>query len=77
MIEPPSSAQPLINGPIQAADQSIGTAGWRRPEFFQEDVVRSDSRTFFDRNKKMIMENTRTLRPRSRPDKAKERKPLR
>jgi len=48
--------------PIQSADRSMATVGWRRPEFSGSDLVRSGSRMFCDRNEKMMLENARTVR---------------
>ena len=39
----------------------MATVGWRRPEF-PEDLVRSKSIMFCDRNEKMMVENARTVR---------------
>ena len=40
----------------------MATVGWRRPEFSRSDLVRSKSRMFCDRNKTMMMQNSRTAR---------------
>ena len=50
-----------LKRPIQSADRSMATVGWRRPEFSRSDLVRSKSRMFCDRNKTM-MQNSRTAR---------------
>ncbi len=39
----------------------MAMVGWRR-QSFQEDLVRSKSRMFCDRNEKMMMENARAVR---------------
>src|ERR1019366_10009996 len=50
-----------LKRPIQSADRSMATVGWRRPDF-PEDLVRSKSRMFCDRNEKMMTENARAVR---------------
>src|SRR5713101_2908971 len=63
-----------LKRPIQSADRSMATVGWRRPEF-PEDLVRSKSRMFCDRNKKTMMQNARTARRRvDAHEEARERK---
>jgi hypothetical protein len=52
----------VLKRPIQSADRSMATVGWRRPEFSRSDLVRSGSRMFCDRNEKMMLENARTVR---------------
>src|ERR1700719_764178 len=51
-----------LKRPLQSADRSMATVGWRRPEFSRSDLVRSGSRMFCDRNEKMMLENARTVR---------------
>jgi hypothetical protein len=49
--------------PIQSADRSMATVGWRRPKFSRSDLVRSKSRMFCDRNNTtMMMQNSGTAR---------------
>ena len=47
--------------PIQSADRSMATVGWRRPEF-PAGLGSKQSRMFWDRNEKMMLENARTVR---------------
>jgi hypothetical protein len=40
----------------------MAMVGWRRPEFSRRNLVRSGSMMFCDRNKTMMMQNSRTVR---------------
>src|SRR6202030_1707873 len=51
-----------LKRPLQSADRSMATVGWRRPEFSRSDLVRSKSRMFCDRNKTIMMQNSRAVR---------------
>ena len=45
--------------PIQSADRSMATVGWRRPEFSRRTWFEADTET---KRLKMMMENARTVR---------------